>query len=359
MGNGKGVKQLLVTVPVMCLCVCSCLLYEHSVETKAYEALDKSDINIYIDIDALEESNKQLALTEINAEELLLEANEVEVETVDVVDNNYVLDNSCIIVIEDSPKYMFTDIEDKVQYANTSVNLRYGPGDNFEVAHNIKLNTELSVTHEIDNGWSVVKYNDETLYCSTKLIQDKKVEVIQVTPFNESTEVMKFRGNVSTSCRNKAISLYNKLPNNVKNAMRGWGYEIIVSTSPDLTQGHCGMYYPMEMRSHKVAAVYAKSVGAVNIAVLHEVGHFVDNYLGNKEGRGYSPNYGFRALTSDPAWVEIYNQEVGKSGFPSYVTWCPEEFFAECFWKALAEPNWMKNTLPNAYNYIIGGIGRV
>ena len=37
---------------------------------------------------------------------------------------------------------------------------------------------------------------------------------------------------------------------------------------------------------YKTAGIYAKSVSVANISVLHETGHFIDNYLGHKEGIG-------------------------------------------------------------------------
>lgn len=267
------------------------------------------------------------------------------------------LDTEFIKVVEDNPTYTFTKLDNQKKYTNKETNLRYGPSEKYEIAEKVKINTELIATHSISNGWSELKYKEQTLFCETANIQDEKVYI--VPPFDESKEVMKFEGNVSQACRNKAISLYRLLPENVKNAYRNWGYTIVVTSSPSLTQGHCGMYYPIEMNSYRAAGVYAKSINAVNIAVLHETGHFIDNYLGNKEHRGISPNFGYRAVTSDLEWITIYNAEVSKSGFPSYITWCPEEFFAECVWKTLANPSWMKSNLPNAYNYVMSCINRI
>lgn len=351
--NNRKLKYSVITILTLLVIIIACMFAASKTEIDTRYLIDDANIDVIVD------TNKEISLVSYHTEDKEEEENNLEEEE-NNLEEEYILDNSCIIVVEDEPTYLFKELGDKKKYTNNSVNLRYGPGDEHGIACKVGLNTELVVTHEIDNGWSLVKYKDQELYCSTKLLQDEKVYVEPpVPPFNEANEVMTFQGNVSNACKNKAISLYNLIPSNVRNAYRNWGYKIVVTTSPNLTDGHCGTYYPLEMNSHRVSAVYAKSVGAVNIAVLHETGHFVDNYLGKKEGWGMSPNYGFQAITSDPAWVQIYNAEVGKSGFPSYVTWCPEEFFAECFWKALASPSWMKSHLPQAYNYIMNCIPRV
>ena len=359
MGSRK--KQiLLLLVLIVSIFFVTCAL----VKTGKKPSFNDIGIDVTVDINTPTQLRADLSGlncidTEVDETDRVQEVESPEVEVleseVEIKEN----EETIIKVIENEPTYLFTDIEDKKQYANTSVNLRLGPGEEFDSAHQVKLNTELLVTHEIDNGWSVVNYEGINYYCSTKLLQNEKVYV--APPYNESTGAMKFDGNVSQACRNKAISLYNKIPSNMINAIKADGYTIIVSTNSYYTDGHCGTYYPKGWdwgaRTNKIC-VYAKSVNAVNISVIHECGHWLDDYLGTKEGWGRTGYYGYTGVTSDPTWVAIYNEEVGRSGYPSWANYCPEEYFAESVWKALANPSWCKKTLPKTYEYVMNCVNR-
>lgn len=365
MSNRKLHNLLLLVLLTASLFIITCAWMYTAKSSMSYED-NNIDVDVIIDISApthlrveqeelnnvdehtLVADNKQVEESyTLNSEELLGEVKEEQEENI-------------IVVIEDNPKYLYTNVGNKKQFVNTSTTLRLGPGENFGEAHQVKLNTELVVTHEVDNGWSEVVYNDKQYYCLTKQLQNDKVYV--APPYDEVTGVMKFDGNVSKSCRDKAISLYRKIPSNMIEAIRNNGYTIIVSSRSYWTDGHCGTYYPNGYnwgdKTGKIA-VYAKSVWAVDIAVIHEAGHWLDDYLGSKEGWGRTGYYGYTGVTSDPTWVSIYNEEVGKSGYPSWANYCPEEYFAESVWKALANPSWCSKTLPKTYDYVMNCINRV
>ena len=253
--------------------------------------------------------------------------------------------------------YNLEDVEDYIMYSTTSLNLRIGPGVEFEKEISIPINTEVLVLRIVDNGWYNIKYKDKEYFCSSKYLSKEKTNTF-LDNFDFNSSIMVIEGNISNDCLNKAIELYTKIPQNVINAMNNNGYKIMLSTNSNYTQGHAGMYWPIEMNHYKYAAIYATSVKKVNMAVIHECGHFIDNYLGRNENWGYSPNYWYKAVTSDPTWVQIYNEEVVASGFPSWANNCPEEYFAECVWKVLTIPFWCQKTIPKSYEYVLNCINR-
>ena len=259
--------------------------------------------------------------------------------------------------------YTTDDIEDYTMYSSTNLNLREGPGTEFNAIGGLKLNDEVKVIERADNGWVKVVHSDKEYFCSEKyLMKEKKVIETPAVSSNYDSSIMHFDGNIPQDRKNKALSLYSKIPQNVLNAVKNDGYTIWVSSSSQYTDGHCGTFYPKGydygICNGKIA-IYAKSVWAVDIAVIHETGHWMDNYLGRKEGWGYTGYYRYQGVTSDPAWVEIYNAEVGASGYPSWANYCPEEYFAESVWKALASPSWCKKTLPRTYEYVMNCVNRV
>ena len=256
------------------------------------------------------------------------------------------------------------DVDDYKMYSSTSLNLRKGPGTEFEVLGSMSLNDEVLVIAEADNGWVKVIFNNNEYYCSRSYLMKEPKIIVETVPQVSNTsydsELLIFDDNVSKECRDKAISLFNKIPQNMKDAIKADDSNWVVSSNSSWTNGHCGTYYPKQWyNSSDNICVYAKSVWAVDIAVIHEAGHWIDDYLGRKEGWGATQHYGYNGVTSDETWVDIFNEEVGASGYPSWANYCPEEYFAESVWKALAEPSWCKKTLPKTYEYVMNCINRV
>lgn len=237
---------------------------------------------------------------------------------------------------------------DKEMYSSTSLNIRKGPGTEYEKITHYNTNDKVVVTGTCDNGWVRVLFDEEEGYVNKKYLSEEKVEIKQYS----IPEGMVFDGNVSQACKNKAIELYNKVPQNVKNAIISSGYQVIVSDNPSRTDGHAGVFYPSGYTPWPGPSIciYAGSVNKVNIAVIHEIGHFVDEYMGIRNGCGYT-QFGCQGVTASAEWHEIYSAEVGLSGFPGYATDCCEDYFAETVWKAIVNPSWCQSTIPRSYEF--------
>jgi hypothetical protein len=270
--------------------------------------------------------------------------------------------NSFVKKIDITITYRLEDVEDYQMYSSTNLNLREGPGIEFDIIDGLKLNDKVLVTHKIDNEWVKIIYKDKEYFCSENYLMEEKKNII-LESFDLENSLIVFNGNISDDKKEKCISMYKKIPKNIINAIRNDGYVMWVSDNPYYTEGHCGTFYFKkyigDIDKYNKICTYAKSIEAIDIAFLHEVGHWVDNYLGHKENWFFTSHYIYIGVTSDPIWIDIYNEEVGKSGYPSWANNCPEEYFAESFWKVLTEPSWVQKTLPKTYDYMINCINRI
>lgn len=69
------------------------------------------------------------------------------------------------------------------KYAKQSVNIRKGPGTNYEKIGSLTMNQEVKVTGQADNGWYRISFNGGDAYVSNKYLVDNKIE----TNTNETT----------------------------------------------------------------------------------------------------------------------------------------------------------------------------
>ena len=252
------------------------------------------------------------------------------------------------------------DAANSTRYVTASaLNVRTGPGTSYEKYGKLPNGSEVTVLEDAD-GWSKILYdNGEYYVCSTYLSDTAPAPAPEGSNVSDLDMCgLVFDGNVSQACKDKALSLYAVLPSNVKNRIVESGFQVVVSDNSWWTEGHAGSYYPMagSFPQGRVIAIYAGSVSKVNISVLHECGHFVDEYIGTRDGYGLSPSFGYPALTTSAEWMSIYAAEAGASGFSSYATDCQEDYFAEAFWKCLVSPSWAQSTIPQSYAFIMSHV---
>lgn len=63
------------------------------------------------------------------------------------------------------------------KYAKQSVNIRKGPGTDYEKIGSLTMNQKVTVTGQADNGWYRISYNGGDAYVSNKYLVDNKVEI--------------------------------------------------------------------------------------------------------------------------------------------------------------------------------------
>ena len=81
---------------------------------------------------------------------------------------------------EDVPAYTVTDME-KTMYAQRSVNVRTGPGTEYDKLGALNTNDEVKVTGQADNGWYRIEYKGNEGFVSDNYLGDAKV-VVNTTP---------------------------------------------------------------------------------------------------------------------------------------------------------------------------------
>lgn len=70
------------------------------------------------------------------------------------------------------------------KYAKQSVNIRKGPGTDYEKIGSLTMNQKVTVTGQADNGWYRISYNGGDAYVSNKYLVDNKIETNETTTNN-------------------------------------------------------------------------------------------------------------------------------------------------------------------------------
>lgn len=84
--------------------------------------------------------------------------------------------------VNEEPTYTVTDMNETM-YAKSSVNIRKGPGTEYDKVGSLTTNTEVTVTGKTDNNWYRINYNGTESYVSCSYLVDEKV-VVNTTPSN-------------------------------------------------------------------------------------------------------------------------------------------------------------------------------
>ncbi len=70
------------------------------------------------------------------------------------------------------------------KYAKQSVNIRKGPGTDYEKICSLTMNQKVTVTGQADNGWYRISFNGGDAYVSNKYLVDNKIETNETTTNN-------------------------------------------------------------------------------------------------------------------------------------------------------------------------------
>ena len=70
------------------------------------------------------------------------------------------------------------------KYAKQSVNIRRGPGTDYEKIGSLTMNQKVTVTGQADNGWYRISFNGGDAYVSSKYLVDNKIETNETTTNN-------------------------------------------------------------------------------------------------------------------------------------------------------------------------------
>jgi uncharacterized protein YgiM (DUF1202 family) len=117
------------------------------------------------------------------------EEEELSTPTNETQDSQEIIDNESTDDEVILPSYDVTDLE-AIKYATTSLNVRSGPGKEYDIIGYFIVNEEVQITGEVDNGWYRVDYLGEEGFAYSTYLADEKIEVPVVVETPASTEVI-------------------------------------------------------------------------------------------------------------------------------------------------------------------------
>lgn len=77
---------------------------------------------------------------------------------------------------------------DETVWTNTLLNVRSGPGTNYNVLGTLSYGTAVHRVAILDNGWSRIEYNSSTAYVSSKYVQTTEVATAQATTASSTAD---------------------------------------------------------------------------------------------------------------------------------------------------------------------------
>lgn len=163
---------------------------------------------------------------------------------------------------------------------------------------------------------------------------------LQLVPF-ESTPIVsvKAHAGIDTSIVDYVQTQISALPDIYERAFVDLGWVVYVVDWDIASNVFDGLYNSVAGVTLTVPKeIYLEDrISAVEIATVHEFGHFVDYMYGDNNSRH-----------STAEFMDIYRKEAKGSGF--YDT--PMEWFAELFSEVYVSPNTTKSVCPEGYAYI-------
>lgn len=298
--------------------------------------VDKTEISSYESVQY--DENIIIENTEITNNDLEKEPNlnsEVPVEEIDV-------DKISV------PEYTVDYVDAYKMFTNSGLNLRSGPGTEYEVVTSVSINTELEV-RGTSGSWSLIAYKDTEYFCSSKHLSSEKTEkvVVEAGPYDN---YIVGEDGITTEMISYANDYWNKnVPNNIKEFLISNGWRIVISMQSlrerfgynfsvaGLADGAANIIYIDNRRS------------AVGSALLHEIGHAIDFTIGYPFSGSYSGEFD-----------NIYNTEkdnfVDVTGSPDYARSNPHEYFASVFANIILSPTICRQQCPETVAYIEGYI---
>lgn len=255
------------------------------------------------------------------------------------------------------PAENFTDVNETV-WATGNVNVRELNNTNCSVITTLHTGDTVTRIATGDQGWSKVLYNDRECYISSKYLSTTEVTVPEVvTPQPEAQQApaqvdhiieLRLEGNISSSLVDYAYSYIDKLPANIRYAFVNAGWSICLTDTNLAQRFFAGQYSSViGCTVYGDRTIYVKnSKYGISNAIIHEFGHFIDNYRGT--------------VSSSEEFTSYYNSEkysfIEVNKLDDNSTSSTIEFFAEIFNQAILYPNSCSSSAPNAYNFVMSQV---
>ena len=186
---------------------------------------------------------------------------------------------SYVIVVD----YNIVPVDSEKRYSTTDLNLRTGPGTDFDIIVTVPYNTELTLMGTLqDSVWVKVLYNEKECFCSSTFLSTEKVIVNNdITITKEDMEKYGTTVKGEAGAKSSVILAANKywanhVPNWLENKFNNSGWKIIVSATPlNRRFGYSGSI--AGITSYNNQTIYLDNREAImDRTIVHELGHFID-----------------------------------------------------------------------------------
>lgn len=166
----RGILKRTVLLLALCLLLTACGQAETATqepETVAETSVEETTEAATQDSVAEEETIAEEPVTQETAEEETAEAEVAEAETEEAETEEATAEEIVVTSFE----------EPKILYATSSLNVRRGPGTDYEKAGQLAMADEITVLGQADTGWYFFMMNGEAVYASDAYLSDTKPEL--------------------------------------------------------------------------------------------------------------------------------------------------------------------------------------
>ena len=279
--------------------------------------------------------------------------------TISEVDLSKVGEKVVDITFDEYQTCYYIKVEHKIndvdyeRYTTDSLNLRSGPGTDFEKKMSVSINTKLNVIGEVHgSSWVKVKYDGNEYFCSNKYLSKNKTVIEEPAASTDNTSYGDFvKGEKGTSSDVVyAANKYwiNNVPKWLRNKFENNGWKIVVSATP-LNKRYGYSVSIAGITDYSAKTIYLDNRhNAIKRVVLHELGHFIDMIEGFPSQSG--------------EFTDAFNEEKHKFKDADGVgdghhTSNTREYFAEVFSEIIQRGKNGIGDIPKTYEFVSKYIG--
>lgn len=232
-------------------------------------------------------------------------------------------------------------------YVNvSSLNVRTGPGTEYEKLMAAPYGFRVIVTGQSENGWYKISCSDTEAYVCGKYLSAGPVADTSANIYGAVIDP-----GVKSEFVNTFIRYWDKVPGNVKDFLVSNNAYTYLMPDGTMTDGNAGMTYLHQ--DSTPAYIMATKNSKVILAAIHESGHQVDTLLGKQYGTN-AAGYRSSFMSCNADFQAIYAEEAGNSGYGYWGTSSSIEYFAESWRFYFEDPARVEKNTPGTYEYITG-----
>ena len=257
------------------------------------------------------------------------EADETEVESVELIES------------ASEPEVKFTK-ENAIVYTTNDVNIRTGPGTQYTRVDTLPEAQAITRVGIGDNGWSKVLYNNGEAYVCSKYLTSEEPQVekpAETTTHGSCDNIVTKESGASKGVVDAANHYWNeKVPEWLKEKFVDAGWQLVISATPLCERFGYDTSIAGITCWRKNTIYLDDRSSAIDRAMIHELGHFIDD------------SNGWISLKGE--FEKIYENEKSKSSYGAYDESSPIEYFASVFEDIIKNGSACESQIPESYEFV-------